>query len=484
MKKTKYLVPLLVLALLLSGCLMWPWRETADPPANNPPGNDSGGDSQDPGPPPPPGKVLAFPEAEGFGAEASGGRGGKVYIVTNLNDSGPGSLRAAIEASGPRIVVFRVSGVIELKSTLQIRNGNITIAGQTSPQGITLTNFPFEIRAENVIVRHIRIRMGDAKIPKEKADSADAVLIRDAKNVILDHVTASWGIDETLSIVDSDLVTVQWSIVSEALNRSLHSKGDHGYGSLIRGAYGDRVTIHHNLYAHNRGRNPRPGNYTSYKQDPTGLLVDFRNNVVYNWGGGSAGNNEDSDTITKYNFVGNYYKRGPNSSSSSVAFKDNAPYAQAYWEGNAMNGSVPSNQWSLVSGDGPKKSTYVKHDMEIPAAYVETHTAHEAYTLVLADAGAFPRDFIDARVVDSVQKGSGKIIDRQTEAVNSWPQTQPPTTGTVVDPNWKDANNNGIPDWWEAEHGVINGNHNQIMPSGYTAVEEYINWVAAELLKQ
>lgn len=149
-----------------------------------------------------------------------------------------------------------------------------------------------------------------------------------------------------------------------------------------------------------------------------------------------------------------------------------------------MNGSVPSNQWSLVSGDGPKKSTYVKHDMEIPAAYVETHTAHEAYTLVLADAGAFPRDFIDARVVDSVQKGSGKIIDRQTEVVNSWPQTQPPTTGTVVDPNWKDANNNGIPDWWEAEHGVINGNHNQIMPSGYTAVEEYINWVAAELLKQ
>ena len=445
MKKTKYLVPLLVLALLLSGCLMWPWRETADPPANNPPGNDSGGDSQDPGPPPPPGKVLAFPEAEGFGAEASGGRGGKVYIVTNLNDSGPGSLRAAIEASGPRIVVFRVSGVIELKSTLQIRNGNITIAGQTSPQGITLTNFPFEIRAENVIVRHIRIRMGDAKIPKEKADSADAVLIRNAKNVILDHVTASWGIDETLSIVDSDLVTVQWSIVSEALNRSLHSKGDHGYGSLIRGAYGDRVTIHHNLYAHNRGRNPRPGNYTSYKQDPTGLLVDFRNNVVYNWGGGSAGNNEDSDTITKYNFVGNYYKRDQ---------------------------TRPVRAWhSRTMPPMPRRTGKERHERKCavePMVFGQRRRPEEVHLCQarhgdprrlcrnprptglhpgFADAGAFP-GILSMPVWLTVYKGSGKIIDRQTEVVNSWPQTQPPTTGTVVDPNWKDANNNGIPDWW------------------------------------
>lgn len=470
MKSIKNLVPVLVCVFLLSGCFLWPWRELHDDPPEN--GQNTS----------PPGQVLAFPGAEGFGAEATGGRGGKVYFVTNLNDSGPGSLRAAIEASGPRIVVFRVSGVIELKSSLQIKKGDITIAGQTSPEGITLTNERLEIRADNVVVRHLRIRLSDGIDPK-KADGADAVLIRDSYNVILDHVTASWGIDETLSIVDSDLVTVQWSIVSEALNESYHSKGAHGYGSLIRGGYGDRISIHHNLYAHNRGRNPRPGNYTSRHQDPIGLLVDFRNNVVYNWGGGTAGNNEDEDTITKYNFVGNYYKRGPQSSSSSVAFKENAPYAQSYWSGNAMNGSVRSDQWSLVSGHGVTASTYVKHTSEIPAADVTTHTAYEAYDLVLANAGAFPRDAIDDRVVKSVINGSGKIIDSQTQVVSKWPQMQQIKTKRVVDPNWKDTYNNGIPDWWEEEHGVKNGNHNQIMPSGYTAIEEYINWVADELIK-
>jgi hypothetical protein len=422
-------------------------------------------------------EVRAFPGAEGFGADATGGRGGKVYIVTSLNDSGPGSLREAVEARGPRIVVFDVSGIIELRSPLRIRNGDLTIAGQTSPEGVTLTNYSFEVRAENVIIRHLRIRLGDAK-----RQEVDAVLIRDSKNVILDHITASWGVDETLSIVDSDLVTVQWSIVSEALNNSFHSKGAHGYGSLIRGKAGERISIHHNLYAHNRGRNPRPGNYTNRFADPVGLLMDFRNNVIYNWGGGSAGNNEDEDTITKYNFIGNYYKRGPNSSKTSIAFQENAPYAQAYWEGNAMNGSVPSDQWSLVAGRGVSSPTYIKHDLPLPVEPVTTHTAHEAYNLVLAGAGAFPRDAIDYRVVDSVHRSSGRIIDKPTDVVSKWPQVQP-VKSLVLDFDRTDKNSNGIPDWWEKEHGVKNGNHNQVMKSGYSAIEEYINWVADELLK-
>ena len=480
MKSARYLAVVLIAALLLSGCSIWQKEPLI--PGN---GGDENGEGSDPPDdnddhdPIPPAEVPAFPGAEGFGAEATGGRGGRVIFVTNLNDSSPGSLRAAIEASGPRIVVFKVSGIIELNKPLEIKNGDITIAGQTSPEGITIANRAFRVKAENVIVRHIRVRLGDIKEVEE-----DAVELDGAYNVVLDHVTASWGIDETLSIRNSDLMTIQWCIVSEALNDSIHGKGEHGYGSLIRGSFGQQVSLHHNLYAHNRGRNPRPGNYEPLDKDPIGFVVDWRNNVIYNWGGGSAGNNEDKDTITFYNFVGNYYKRGPNSTGAK-AFKDNAPYAQAYWYGNAMDGNVPSNQWDLVSGTGPEKSSYIKHTSEIPVAYVETHSAKEAYDLVLASAGAFPRDAIDYRVVNTVQSPTdrGKIIDSQSEVVSSWPAKQAIKTKQVVDPTWKDDNNNGIPDWWEQEKGVKNGNHNQVMPSGYTAIEEYINWVADELVK-
>lgn len=422
------------------------------------------------------GKVLAFPGAEGFGADARGGRGGKVYIVTNLNDSGSGSLREAVEASGPRIVVFEVSGIIELKEELIIRNPYITIAGQTSPKGITLTNKGFAIETDHVVVRHLRVRLGDL-IKQEK----DSIEILRANNVILDHVTSSWGIDETLSVSDSDLVTIQWSIISEALNESHHEKGPHGYGSLIRGSNGQRVSFHHNLWAHNRGRNPRPGNYTSYKDDPIGFLVDIRNNVMYNWGGTYAGNNEDTDTITQYNFINNYYKPGPNSSSNTYAFRDNAPYAQGYFLGNMMNGNLPSDQWSLVSGSGPSKSTYLKATEPFPVAYVTTSSAEMAFDEVLAKAGAFPRDAIDARVVNDVRNRTGKIIDSQSEVVSAWPKVQDITTKTI-DIDRTDKNRNGIPDWWEEEKGVKNGNHNQIMPSGYTAIEEYINWLADQLI--
>ena len=239
MKSARYLAVVLIAALLLSGCFIWQKEPLI--PGN---GGDENGEGSDPPDdnddhdPIPPAEVPAFPGAEGFGAEATGGRGGRVIFVTNLNDSSPGSLRAAIEASGPRIVVFKVSGIIELNKPLEIKNGDITIAGQTSPEGITIANRAFRVKAENVIVRHIRVRLGDIKEVEE-----DAVELDGAYNVVLDHVTASWGIDETLSIRNSDLVTIQWCIVSEALNDSIHGKGEHGYGSLIEAVLGSRLAF-------------------------------------------------------------------------------------------------------------------------------------------------------------------------------------------------------------------------------------------------
>lgn len=450
-----------IMALLTTGCLI-----------NFP----SDQDEQNPDPD----NLVAFPSAEGFGAYTTGGRGGDVYIVTNLNDSGAGSLREGISKPN-RIIVFEVSGIIELKSKLELSQPNITIAGQTSPQGITITDQPVNIMTDNIIMRHLRIRLGD-----RKKLEVDALEIRHPKkyvlnNIILDHITTSWGVDETLSISYADSVTVQWSIVSEALNEAGHVKGAHGYGSLFRGQEGEQVSVHHNLYAHNGGRNPRPGNYTSRKDDPVGYFFDFRNNVVYNWSDSEAGNNEDQDSITTYNFIGNYYKSGPQSNKNNNAFKDNALHVKSYWEGNAMNGSIPRDQYSIVSGKGPGTNTYTKSTVEFPFAYITTDSADAAYDSVLASAGAFPRDAIDDRVVKSVINKTGKIINSQNEVVSNWPQVQA-VKSKVLTFGRTDSNRNGIADWWETENNVKNGDHNQVMRSGYTAIEEYVNWIADELI--
>ena len=215
--------------------------------------------------------LPAFPGAEGFGMGAIGGRGGQVIEVTNLNDSGPGSLRAAVDANGPRIVVFRVGGYIELKSVLNIKKPYITIAGQTAPgDGICLKNYYIAVHADNVIIRYLRVRSSD--IAKKEFD---AISIFTGHNIIIDHCSASWSTDETISVASRKgnlgNVTVQWCLITESLNCSVHHKGCHGYGSLIRGGYGNGITYHHNLYAHNAGRSPRPGNYNDSAIDPCGL---------------------------------------------------------------------------------------------------------------------------------------------------------------------------------------------------------------------
>ena len=231
-------------------------------------------------------QTLAFPGAEGAGRFALGGRGGAVIRVTNLDDAGPGSLRAAVESRGPRTIVFDIGGTITLRSPLTIRQGRVTLAGQTAPGGgITLRGQPLIVAADDVVVRHLRVRLGD-----ETGVQEDAVSITRGRRIILDHISASWSVDETLSagsrydppergIYD---VTVQWSLIAESLNASNHDKGRHGYGSLVRGGHGARMTFHHNLWADHHARMPRPGNYNPPAVDPEGPRFEFRNNLFYN----------------------------------------------------------------------------------------------------------------------------------------------------------------------------------------------------------
>lgn len=420
--------------------------------------------------------LPAFPGAEGFGAHSVGGRGGRVIEVTNLNDDGPGSLREAIEVNEPRIVVFRVSGYIELESNLTIRNPYITIAGQTAPgDGICLKNYMLGVSADHVIVRYLRVRPGD----NEEVE-VDGLWVSRGRNIIIDHCSVSWGVDETLSVASDDVdlgnVTIQWCMITESLNCAIHSKGCHGYGSLVRGGWGNGYTFHHNLYAHHRGRSPRPGNYNNHNIDPNGLIFDFRNNVVYNWSGSYAGYNADVDSVTGMNFIGNYYIQGPDS-SGNYAFREQCPYSKAYFSDNWMDGNRPRDPWSLVRFDGFSQTWIAAYELLEPIIVppVGTDDGLTAYELVLADAGTtFPqRDAVDVRVVDDVINGTGGIIDDEDE-VGGWPELEsdsPPV----------DTDHDGMSDDWERvccldpyDSSDASGDRDG---DGYTNIEEYINWI-------
>ena len=419
----------------------------------------------------------AFPAAEGFGAQSIGGRGGKVLFVTNLNDEGPGSLREAVKTDGPRTVIFSVSGTVSLKSSIVITKPYITIAGQTAPgDGICLKNHALAIAADHVIVRYIRCRPGD-----NTGAESDSLSVSSGHDIIVDHCSASWSVDETLSAssrVRLDNVTVQWCIISESLHDSIHHKGPHGYGSLIRGSSGNGYTYHHNLYAHHHARLPRPGNYIDRSKDPEGFVLDFRNNVIYNWAGRAAGYNADgsngTNSITKMNFAGNYYKVGVNS-SGSLAFSESTRSARAWFSGNCMNGSYPGDPWSLVSFSefSEEDIKAYKQSNPIPAPVVKTDDAITAYKRVLAEAGAVlpKRDAVDIRIVNEVKNGTGKIINDEQQ-VGGWPElksTAPP----------KDSDKDGMPDDWEKQHGLdpnnpADGNADNDA-DGYTNLEEHLN---------
>ncbi len=439
---------------------------------------------------------IAFPGAEGYGKFTKGGRGGDVYEVTNLNDSGEGSLRAAVEASGPRTVVFRVSGNIDLKSSIKIKNPYITIAGQTAPgDGICLKNHPLSIDTNQVIIRYIRVRPGDVA-----GKGHDAIGGRYIKNVILDHVSASWSIDECMSIYRVDSLTVQWCIISESLFQSKHDKGHHGFGGIWGGNY---TSYHHNLLAHHSSRNPRWGSGVGY--------TDYRNNVIYNWGynscyGGELYENSYPDRFTFFtvNMVGNYYKPGPATEPGEVSYRianpafreDKVVHGSWYVAGNYMAGNekVTTDNWDggIQTKNNDLALPKLKLQEPWPAMPITEQSAEEAYKLVLNGAGcSFPnRDALDIRIADEVRGGyatyEGKgyeqkrkvadttqicgIIDSQSD-VGGWPELS-----SLPAP--VDSDHDGMPDAWEDENNLDKKDpedRNTLAPDGYTMLEKYIN---------
>ena len=416
----------------------------------------------------------AFPGAEGFGAIATGGRGGKVIKVTNLNASGPGSLQAACDANEPRIVVFDVGGVIH--GDVAIRHPSITIAGQTSPNpGITvegrlLARPRDEGRLHDIVVRFLRFR----PLPTTGA-SGDTVQLPKSERVILDHLSLSWANDETIDIIYSSEVTVQWCAIEES-DPTGHSKGvPHNFGILSAYEGSGNISLHHNLFAHHYRRCP------SLSPQVPSKPGDFRNNVLYDCLGGLAhdGHIPKSDI----NLIGNYYKKGP---SSERLYPFGFIHAGRYYvAGNYIEGigeigdprdeSVQFPRWIQYNRDGIKLSS--------PAAVarVTTHSAQEAYRLVLAYAGCRPQDRVSLRTIEEVKMGTGRWARNAPQQ----PSDDWYLEGLRSDESPTDTDGDGMPDSWETANGLDKtdgADYGKAMISGYTAIEEYINERARQLL--
>jgi len=470
------------------------------------------------------GQTPAFPGAEGFGMYTTGGRGGTVYHVTNLNDSGSGSFREACGKSGKRTIVFDVSGTIHLQSQLKLNKDNVTIAGQTAPgDGICIADYPFVIAASNVIIRYMRFRLGNLQVASHEGDGLGGM---DGKNIIVDHCSVSWSVDECLSVYGSENLTVQWCIASQSLRASGHSKGNHGYGGNWGGA---GASYHHNLLAHHDSRTPRlgprPGTQTREQ-------MDMRNNVIYNWCGNGCYGGEGMNV----NIVNNYYKPGPGTAKRSTAIQQRIASIGIRTTDYTKHGTSSANQWDAmwhvwgkyyVDGnvnskyaqvtndnwtygmynqiDGSKNdNTYTqatKDTMRVgtPIAFqsVTTHSAEQAYGRVLAYAGAsLHRDWVDELMVSDTRNGvashTGKasgdnpgIIDSQDDnrpanAASDWNAW--PVLNSVAAPT--DTDRDGMPDEWETAHGLnpkdkTDGARDS--GNGYTHLEIYMNSLVADI---
>jgi hypothetical protein len=431
---------------------------------------------------------VAFPGAEGHGMYTTGGRGGRVIKVTNLNDSGEGSLRAAVEASGPRIVVFEVSGTIPLESKLFIRNDSITIAGQTAPgDGICVRNYCVYITASNVIIRFMRFRMGD-----EAKQVDDALGGQGSRNMIIDHCSMSWSIDECASFYANEDFTMQWCLLTESLRNSFH-EGLHGYGGIWGG---NRASFHHNLLAHHSNRNPRfRGNKINRQTDAE--LMDFRNNVIYNYNGTSYG----SEGGGSYNMVNNYYKYGPatDDMDKEILFVNSATaeynwlelegaHGRFYVDGNyiSANEGYTADNWRAVVWEKSTTIERVKSEVEFDKGTVTTDDAETAYLKVLEHAGAsLYRDTVDRRTIHDTRTGTATVMDGGSGSTNGYIDTQEAVGGWPVLnslPAPVDTDDDGMPDAWELARGLDpddptdgNGDRDHDL---YTNIEEYINSLA------
>ena len=488
-------------------------------------------------------QAPAFPGAEGHGRYVTGGRGGKIVHVTNLNDSGTGSLRAAVNGSDKKIVVFDVGGVIALKSDLKI-GANTTIAGQTAPApGITVRYYTIRPDASNIIVRFIRFRRGQEK---DVNDGADAIWTRHQTGQIYDHCSFSWSIDEVASFYDNNNFTMQWCTLAESLNNAGHGKGAHGYGGIWGGKL---ASFHHNLIAHVNNRSPR---FTGARYDWTGYTsnklysqykwanavqsenVDFRNCVIYNCGNGCYGGPGGG----RINIVNNYYKTGPAASTdrvtnisigNSTSSSDNSKYwnmtSLYYIKGNQVNSNA-SRDWTGINYDsgvftinGEKYTldtnhyygddvTYTKNSagqdcvrirLENPteAGEVTTHSALKAYEKILSFAGAsLNRDDVDTRYAKETREGtatySGSVTKKKgrIDLVSDVQGYTEANFGTGSRPAGYDTDNDGIPDEWEKANGLNPNNASDALlftldkKNWYNNIEVYLNSLVQDIMLQ
>lgn len=435
---------------------------------------------------------IAFPMAEGFGKYTIGGRGGKVFIVSNLNDKGAGSFREAAEAKERRIIVFAIDGIIHLETKLSIKS-NVTIAGQTAPgEGVCIADQSVSLGGDNIIVRYLRFRLGDKYQRGGMIDgngSDDAFGGTKRKNIIIDHCSFSWSTDEAISIYAGDSTTLQWNLISEPLNYSYHFEtGDkdyehHGFGGIWGGKH---LTAHHNLFAHCNNRTPR---FDGIRNAPA-ELVDYINNVIYNWGT----NNIYAGEGGNYNIFNNYFKPGPNTPKHSMynlvspGKRDpDITFGKWYVNGNYLVAAndISKNNWlGIFMGnkgtEEDKKNAITNKPFNV--IDINIQEANKAYERVLENAGAsFKRDSLDARIVNDVKNGTGKFIDVQGGyphgttyelTVNAWPFLQQGVAKT-------DTDKDGMPDEWEIKNKLNTKDRSDAaqisLHKYYTNIEVYIN---------
>ncbi|HEY4328779.1 MAG TPA: hypothetical protein VGN88_03515, partial [Phycisphaerae bacterium] len=417
--------------------------------------------------------LPAFPGAEGFGMYVTGGRGGEVYTVTNLNDSGPGSLRDAV-SKGKRTVVFGVSGTIQLKSQLNITQSDITIAGQTAPgDGICLRDQQFGPSGHNIIIRYLRSRLGD--ISHREDDSLE--VYNGASDIIYDHCSATWAVDECFSTSGRETrVTIQWCLIAQGLTDSIHAKGPHGYGSLARS--NGNVSWIYNMWAETLERNPRLGDV--YGQGRPNFEV--HNNVLYNYGRVATGLIQGNINV---DFVNNYTRPGPVSNKDATGIHTPGPTDNGamksemtfHMNGNILEGNdaaTKDNKLFFDHTEVPNRLIVHFSPTPVVTAPPPAHhwTAQECYTPVLDDVGAtLPvRDRVDAAIIQQARDRTGSLIDSQTQA-GGWPELKSAPAPVC-------SLNDGIPDAWKTAHGLDPKDASlaaKTGPSGYTYLEEYLN---------